>query len=211
PTDFLCTTKLDFTFHGAPAHAGVNPHLGANALAGACHCVTQLLAIPRHGEGMSRINIGMLHAGEGRNIIPTCAKLQLEVRGETEAINRYMRERALSIAQGIALGFDLRFEYEVAGEATDLHNDPLLTELLANIASEELGLTLVEKSFGGSEDATLLVRRVQHCGGQAAYIVLGADITAGHHEANFDFDESVLTHGVQLFASCISKLNGVSA
>lgn len=211
PTDFLCTTKLDFTFHGAPAHAGVNPHLGANALAGACHCVTQLLAIPRHGEGMSRINIGMLHAGEGRNIIPTCAKLQLEVRGETEAINRYMRERALSIAQGIALGFDLRFEYEVAGEATDLHNNPLLIELLANIASEELGLTLVEKSFGGSEDATLLVRRVQHCGGQAAYIVLGADIAAGHHEANFDFDESVLTHGVQIFASCISKLNGVVA
>ncbi|MDM6721767.1 hypothetical protein QUG22_20035 [Escherichia coli] len=50
PTDLLCTTKLDFFFYGTPAHAGVNPHLGNNALAAACHCTIQLLAIPRHGE-----------------------------------------------------------------------------------------------------------------------------------------------------------------
>lgn len=210
PTDFLCTTKLDFRFYGAPAHAGVNPHLGANALAGACHCVTQLLAIPRHGVGMSRINVGTLHAGEGRNIIPTFAQLQLEVRGENDAINQYMRERALNIAHGVALGFNLRFEYEIAGEATDLHNDQFLTDLLAKVAEEQLGLSLQDKSFGGSEDATLLVRRVQKGGGQAAYIVLGADLAAGHHEADFDFDEAVLANGVDLFAASLNKLNGIS-
>ncbi|MGL4270193.1 MAG: M20/M25/M40 family metallo-hydrolase, partial [Plesiomonas sp.] len=209
-TDFLCTTKLDFRFYGAPAHAGVNPHLGANALAGACHCVTQLLAIPRHGVGMSRINVGTLHAGEGRNIIPTFAQLQLEVRGENDAINQYMRERALNIAHGVALGFNLRFEYEIAGEATDLHNDQFLTDLLAKVAEEQLGLSLQDKSFGGSEDATLLVRRVQKGGGQAAYIVLGADLAAGHHEADFDFDEAVLANGVDLFAASLNKLNGIS-
>lgn len=37
PTHFLCTTKYDFRFKGAPSHAGAEPELGRNALAGACH------------------------------------------------------------------------------------------------------------------------------------------------------------------------------
>ncbi|EEV0615533.1 TPA: amidohydrolase [Escherichia coli] len=207
PTDLLCTTKMDFFFYGTPAHAGVNPHLGNNALAAACHCATQLLAIPRHGEGMSRINIGTLNAGEGRNIIPSFARMQLEVRGETETINQYMREHALKIAQGISSIFGLRFEYKVVGEATDLHNDPLLVNLIHYIAQEDMNMSLTEKSFGGSEDATLLIRRVQKIGGKAAYIILGSDLKAGHHEVDFDFDENVLDTGVKLFSLCLERLN----
>ncbi|EPM2067815.1 amidohydrolase, partial [Escherichia coli] len=163
--------------------------------------------IPRHGEGMSRINIGTLNAGEGRNIIPSFARMQLEVRGETETINQYMREHALKIAQGISSIFGLRFEYKVVGEATDLHNDPLLVNLIHYIAQEDMNMSLTEKSFGGSEDATLLIRRVQKIGGKAAYIILGSDLKAGHHEVDFDFDENVLDTGVKLFSLCLERLN----
>ena len=85
-------------------------------------------------NGMSRINIGTLNAGEGRNIIPSFAKMQLEVRGKTEKINKYMREQAVKAAQGISSIFGLRFEYKVVGEATDLHNDALLVNLIRYIA-----------------------------------------------------------------------------
>ncbi|EDU7996492.1 M20 family metallo-hydrolase [Salmonella enterica subsp. diarizonae] len=207
PLNFLCTTKLDFWFYGASAHAGVNPQGGANALAGACHCVTQLLAIPRHGEGMTRINVGTLTAGEGRNVIPSCAQLQLEVRGADSQINNYMIGRALKTGEGIALGFNLRFEHEIMGEAVDLHNDSELVNLVSHIARDEVGLSLRNGEFGGSEDATLLVRRVQERGGKAIYFVLGSDISAGHHEACFDFDESSLLYGVRVFTGCISVLN----
>ncbi|EBY2753790.1 amidohydrolase [Salmonella enterica subsp. enterica serovar Morehead] len=207
PQEFLCTTKLDFRFYGSPAHAGVSPQGGANALAGACHCVTQLLAIPRHGEGMTRINVGTLRAGEGRNVIPSGAWLQLEVRGGSPQINSYMVQRALNTGEGIARGFNLRFEHEVMGEATDLHNDMELVDLVSRVARDEVGLSLREGIFGGSEDATLLVRRVQEHGGKAIYFVLGSDICAGHHEASFDFDESSLLYGVQIFTGCISVLN----
>lgn len=206
PQDFLCTTKLDFRFYGAPAHAGVNPQEGANALAGACQCVTQLLSIPRHGEGMTRINVGIIRAGEGRNVIPANAQLQLEVRGANQKINTFMNQRALRIGDGIAKGFGLRFEYEVMGEAVDLHNDPELVEIVSHIAREEVGLSLHEGTFGGSEDATLLVKRVQEHGGKAIYFVLGSTIMAGHHEANFDIDEASLLHGVQIFTGCINAL-----
>ncbi len=206
PRDFLCTTKLDLRFFGAPAHAGMMPQGGANALAGACHCVTQLLAIPRHSAGMSRINIGTLRAGEGRNVIPAYAEMQLEVRGENRAINDYMQQQVLRIAEGIAQSFALRVEHQVMGSAVDLHNDATLMTLVADIASQQLNLRIGEASFGGSEDATLLVERVQAHGGQAAYIVLGADLTAGHHQSTFDFDEAVLGQGVALFSACVERL-----
>ncbi|PVZ84748.1 amidohydrolase [Serratia sp. S1B] len=206
PQGFLSTTKLDFRFHGAPAHAGVNPQGGANALAAACHCVTQLLGIARHGDGMTRINIGTLHAGEGRNVIPANAAMQLEVRGANQQINHYMTQRAVSIGQGVALSFGLEFEHEVMGEAVDLHNDPQLVALVSHIAQEQLGLSLRESRFGGSEDATLLVKRVQEKGGKAVYFVIGAALKAGHHEALFDFDEACLLSGVQLFTGCVATL-----
>ncbi|ENU3313471.1 hypothetical protein ACVDAB_002913 [Salmonella enterica subsp. enterica serovar Newport] len=70
-----------------------------------------------------------------------------------------------------------------------------------------MGLSLREGEFGGSEDATLLLLRVQEYGGKAIYFVLGSDISAGHHESCFDFDESSLLSGVRLFTGCISILN----
>ena len=118
-----------------------------------------------------------------------------------------MREQAVKAAQGISSIFGLRFEYKVVGEATDLHNDALLVNLIRYIAQEEMNVSLTEKSFGGSEDATILVRCVQERGGKAAYIILGSDLSAGYHEVDFDFDESVLDTGVELFSLCLKRLN----
>ena len=81
PYGFLCTTKMDVTYTGRPAHAGVEPNAGRNAMAAACNAFVQLLGIARHGSGMTRINVGQLNAGEGRNVIPSHAVMTMEVRG----------------------------------------------------------------------------------------------------------------------------------
>lgn len=86
PNNFLCTTKVDFRFYGAPAHAGAEPHLGINALAGACHAATQMLGISRHGKGMSRVNVGVIRAGEDRNVIPSYGELRLKCAGKTKRL-----------------------------------------------------------------------------------------------------------------------------
>ena len=69
PEGVLCTTKLDVRFKGRPAHPTMSPHLGRNALACACTCVSELLGMARHGKGIGCINVGMMQAGEGRNVI----------------------------------------------------------------------------------------------------------------------------------------------
>lgn len=209
PRNFLSTTKIDIRYHGKPAHAGAAPHLGRNALLAAAHAVTQLHGIARHGEGMTRINVGVLKAGEGRNVIPTEAELQLEVRGENKAINEYMTEQAMQIAKGISISFDVGYETEIVGEAVDMVNDEELIQLIEEIALQQPQVhTVAEYAFNASEDATVLGRRVQDHGGKAIYFILGADRTAGHHEAEFDFDENQLLTGVNIYSGLLQKLLG---
>lgn len=207
PVGFLCTTKLDFFFKGTPAHAGAAPELGRNALGAASEASLSMLAIARHGEGSSRINIGYLRAGEGRNVIPATAYLQAEVRGENEAINTYMKEAAIRCAKGAALTYGVEVRSEIVGEAVDLVNDKKLVEVLGSVVDEYSELTKIEqRPFGGSEDATLLARRVQENGGKALYFIVGSDITAGHHKSGFDLDERSLEVAYNMLTGCLEKL-----
>ncbi|KAK5584147.1 hypothetical protein RB653_005754 [Dictyostelium firmibasis] len=207
PNSFLCTTKYDFRFKGLSSHPGKDPHVGINALAGCCNAATQLLAIPRHGKGMSRINVGVIRAGEARNVIPAYGELQVEVRGETEEINTFMCQQAERLVKGVALGFGLDLEIEVMGEAVDLTNDQEMVQLLSDV-SKPYNLTIIEsRPFGGSEDATILARRVQKINnGKAIYFVLGSDLKGTHHQSDFDFDESILPIGVNIYTNCLLKL-----
>ncbi|MGQ0285615.1 M20 family metallo-hydrolase [Pasteurellaceae bacterium 22721_9_1] len=208
PRNFLSTTKIDIRYKGLPAHAGASPHTGRNALLAAAHTVTQLHGIARHGEGMTRINVGVLKAGEGRNVIPSRAEIQLEVRGENKEINQYMVDQVMQIAKGIAIGFDVSYETEIMGEAVDMNNDPELVKLIEEIAIAQPDVTDSTKdyAFNASEDATILGRRVQDRGGKAIYFIIGADRTAGHHEAEFDFDESQLVTGVNIYTQLVERL-----
>ena len=208
PIGFLCTSKFDVTFKGKPAHAGKEPNAGRNALAAACHAVTQLLGIPRHGSGMTRVNVGRLVAGEGRNVIPVNAKLVMEVRGETSEINNYMVEETQNIIAGVSKSFGVETHVEKMGEAVDLFNDKEMVDMLDDVCSKTEGVKKVlhEVNFGGSEDATILARRVQAHGGKAAYFVLGSDRTGGHHTADFDIDESSLDVGVAIYSEMLKRL-----
>ncbi|EGC31024.1 hypothetical protein DICPUDRAFT_157178 [Dictyostelium purpureum] len=207
PTNFLCTTKYDFRFYGSASHAGAEPHLGKNALAGACNAATQMLAIPRHGNGMSRINVGVISAGTNRNVTPAYGELQLEVRGENEEINKFMCESVERIAKGSAMSHDLRLETEIMGEAVDLTNDKEMIQLVSDVVSKHSELKVIEtRIFGGSEDATILARRVQKNNGKAIYFVIGSDLKAGHHQGTFDFDETSLLTGNKIYTECLFKL-----
>lgn len=208
PYGFLCTTKLDVTYTGRPAHAGVEPNAGHNAMAAACNAFVQLLGIARHGSGMTRINVGQLVAGEGRNVIPSHAVMKMEVRGETGEINQYMYDSAVNIIKGCALSQNCEYTIEKMGEAVDLTNDPELVKVLTEAVGNVEGMTARQDpmNFGGSEDATILARRVQAHGGKAAFFVLGADRPSGHHTAKFDIDEKALDKGLAVWANAIKLI-----
>ncbi len=99
-------------------------------------------------------------------------------------------------------------EIEKMGEAVDLASDPALVDVIAEVAASVPGVARVSATanFGGSEDATVLARRVQARGGQAAYFVIGSRRPAGHHQAEFDIDEASLAIGFELFRGLLLQL-----
>jgi aminobenzoyl-glutamate utilization protein A len=198
PDGFLSSTKFDVEFIGRAAHAGLEPNAGANALAAACQAVGQMLAIPRHRDGMTRLNIGQLLSNGERNVVPAYAMLQGETRGATAPLNDYVFSSVQRIVQGTALAHDVDYRIRRQGEAIAIHNSPALVHTVTLLASQ-LGFNVIhQRPFGASDDAGFLVERVQKSGGQAAYLVLGADLSAGHHASQFDFDEQALDKGLEL-------------
>ena len=205
---YLCTTKLDVTFHGKPAHAGACPQEGRNALTAAANATVQMMGISRHSGGMTRINIGQLIAGEGRNVIPSKAVMKLEVRGETGEINQYMVDQVTNICKGIAMSFGVTYEMRKMGEAVDLTADQELVDILNAAGRATPGITVVDKAlnFGGREDATILARRVQAHGGKAAFFLWGSDRPSGHHTSTFDIKESDLDPALEVWTHIIPAI-----
>ena len=176
-------------------------------MAAACTAVNQMLAIPRHRDGMTRINIGQMHAGDGRNVIPANAVLMGETRGENRELNSYMLQQVEMIAQAAAMMHGVKADISPQGEAIGLVNDAELVNLLAQLGPDS-GFTevLTEKDFGASEDAGYLVDRVQAKGGKAIYYLVGSDLTAGHHNGDFDIDESRMLPAVKLMINAIQAV-----
>ena len=98
----LATTKYDVIFHGKSAHAGGSPEVGRNVMLAVGTAILNLYAIPRHSGGVSRVNVGTVVAGSGRNVIADEAKMEIEVRGETTEINEYMKNYAVNIIESAA-------------------------------------------------------------------------------------------------------------
>ncbi len=207
-TNFLATSKADVFYSGVPSHAGAKPEEGRNALLAAASTSLALHALPRHSAGDSRVNVGVLHAGEGRNIIPAKARLSFETRGVTTEINDFLMDEALRIITGQAMSFGVTYRVESMGGAPGATSSPALVARVSSIARKVPGITKITDvcEFGASDDVTYMMDRVHEQGGQATYMMFGANMAAPHHNGHFDFDEEVLPTAVHLFVLLITDI-----
>ena len=206
----LATTKFDVTFEGLAAHAGGYPEKGRNALLAAASAALSLHGIPRHSEGQSRVNVGVLNAGTGRNVVPDRAVMQIEVRGETTEINQYMVQQAKNICQGAAAMQGCQCVMTAVGEAEGQHSDIKLIERISNVVARdlpELILSSVQNARNwGSEDISIMMNRVQAHGGLATYMRVMTPMASAQHTVAFDLDESVLGRSVKVFCAAVLDL-----
>lgn len=207
---FLATTKIDVIFKGEASHAGGKPEEGRNALMAASSAVLGLYGIPRHSAGASRVNIGVLNAGSGRNIIPGSAQMKIETRGETSEINDYIRSQAFAVLSGAAAMYGVDVATEVVGEAKSSIPSRELVEMLYDVAQSSPYFTKTidwSTDSAGSEDATYYMEHVKAHGGLATYCVVGSDLAAGHHNERFDFDEASMLSAVDILYRSALKLS----
>ena len=201
---FMATTKLDVHFTGVASHAGGKPEDGRNALLAAAQATLGLHAIPRHSGGDSRINVGVLQAGTGRNVVPSSATMKVETRGTTNEVNEFIYQQALKVISGAAEMHQVKFDIRLMGAAQSSTPTPAWVNYIHRQA-EKLGEfeQIIDRQEGaaGSEDATYMMERVKSRGGEASYVIFGTDLSAGHHNERFDFDEKVMTQGIKTLAA----------
>ncbi len=200
--EFLTAGAMDVTFGGRSAHAAAAPEEGASALHAAASATCAIQAIPRHSEGITRVNVGRLDAGTASNVIPERAVMEVEVRGESDALYEYARERAIRAIEGAAHTHGVSAEIERRARAVSVPHRPAFAERVAEVVSVIETVEHVEshRLVSGSEDACFLQRRVRDHGGEATYVVVGADLAGPHHAGTFDFDERALSIGVDALA-----------
>lgn len=207
---FLCTTKFDAEFTGKGAHAGGEPNEGKNALLAAASAALNLHAIAPHRDGPTRVNVGVLTAGEGRNVVPPSAYMKIETRGLTEEILKYVYDRSVQVITGAAAMYDCKVQIFKRGESISTYSDPEIVKIICDAARQTEGVNCVKEimQMTGSDDACWMMKRVQDHGGKATYVGLGATIAAGHHNSRFDFDEACMPIGYGVLTRAITAILG---
>lgn len=200
-TKFLATTKFDVTFTGVSSHAGAKPEEGGNALLAAAATTIHTQGISRHSKGETRINIGELNAGSGRNVIADYAKIIGETRGSSTEVNQFIMNEAERMIEASAAMYGVDSQIEYTGEGMAAECDAEWTQWITSALEESNLVEHVEpsKEVGASEDATVMINHVQKQGGKATYMVFGTELAAGHHHPSFDYEEGMFGPALAAF------------
>jgi aminobenzoyl-glutamate utilization protein A len=205
---FLAVNHLSVAFHGESSHAGARPEQGRNANLALAAAVQNLHAIPRHADGATRVNAGVISGGTASNIVAAESEMEVEVRGETTELMEYMVDHAERVVGAAAEMHACDVECESLARAPSAVSDPELADVVGAVASSVSGVDSVLPSddLGGSEDATFLMQHVQDRGGKAAYVGIGTSHPTGHHTPRFDVDEASIGIGVETLAGTIRRI-----
>jgi aminobenzoyl-glutamate utilization protein A len=203
--EILAMCHVDATFRGTSAHAGKAPNEGDNAMQALGTAIQNAYAIPRHADGMTRVNVGVAEAGTASNVIAEKATIHGEARGETTELMEYMKSKLSKTLESAAEMHGCTADVEVVSESPRVDSDPELAGLVADVAAGVDGVeTVTERAaFGASEDATFLMDRAEREGGRATYLIVGTDHPTSHHTTTFDVDERSLPIGVEVLTRAV--------
>ncbi len=154
------------------------------------------------------VTVGELHAGTALNVIADSAKMSGTVRYFNPSFAGYFSTRLDAIIKGICEANGATYELDYWQLYPPVVNDLHITNLVRSVALEvvetEAGVMPDCQTMGG-EDMSFFLQEVPGC-----YFFLGsANTNLGldypHHHPRFDFDETVLIMGVEMFVRCVEK------
>ncbi|MCI1984559.1 MAG: amidohydrolase [Bifidobacteriaceae bacterium] len=184
-------------FQGKTSHASMAPEQGRNALLAAAAASLGIMALPRFGTADTRLNVGVLHAGDAVNIVPAHATMEAEARATDDDVLEDLVSRVEQVLDGTASAYGVSVKRSIMGHAVTVRPDADLVDAIAAVAAATQGVTEVKRTapMGASDDASLFIRNTQKHGGQGAFIMVGANSPAPHHNNYFDVDEQAIAIG----------------
>jgi amidohydrolase len=198
------------TILGKGGH-GAMPHQTIDSILVSSHIVNALQTIvARNLDPIDSavVTVGELHAGTALNVIADTARLSGTVRYFNPKLEGLINQRLEAIVAGVCQSHGASYDLEYWQLYPATVNDPAIAELVRSVAMEvvetPLGVVPECQTMGG-EDMSFFLQEVPGC-----YFFLGAanaakNLDYPHHHPRFDFDESVLCVGVEMFARCVER------
>ena len=154
------------------------------------------------------VTVGELHAGTALNVIADTARLSGTIRYFSPELETLIGERLEAIIAGVCQMHGATYELNHWQLYPPTINDNEIAELVRSVVAEvvetPLGVVPECQTMGG-EDMSFFLQQVPGC-----YFFLGSanpekGLAYPHHHPRFDFDETALGMGVEIFVRCVEK------
>ena len=154
------------------------------------------------------VTVGELHAGTALNVIADTARMSGTIRYFNPELESLIRDRLEAIVSSICQMHGAKYDLDHWQLYPPTVNDSAIAELVRSVALEvvetPIGVVPECQTMGG-EDMSFFLNEVPGC-----YFFLGSanpdkGLAYPHHHPRFDFDETALAMGVEMFVRCVEK------
>ena len=163
------------TAHGAPAHAGVEHHLGRSAIREISHQILALEAMTDYARELT-VNVGLVRGGTRSNVVPEWASVEVDVRMPNPEIGEEIVQRIRGLRPVTP---DVHLSIEGGINRPGYEKTPGIAALYehAKALAAEIGFELIDLKTGGGSDGNYTANITPTLDG------LGVDGDGGHtHE-----------------------------
>jgi tripeptide aminopeptidase len=156
PTHF----RIEATFHGVAAHAGIRPEDGRSAILAAARAIASM----RHGrlDDQTTVNVGTIAGGSAMNVVPERCSLVAEVRSLDDAAAEATVSEVVDRVQEAANGPGCDCDVDVSVQQTFSGYRLAASTPAVAVAERALrgcGYEPVRISSGGASDANALLKQ----------------------------------------------------
>ena len=190
---------------GVGAHAAA-PHLSKDTILTATQIVNGLQSIvSRNVDPLSSlvVSVTQIHSGDTWNVIPQQAVIRGTVRTFDAQVQDMAENRIKQIATGIASTFEAKAEVDYQRRYPATINHAKQAEIAIKAAQNVVGETNViidPTPSMGAEDFAFMLKKIP-----GAYVWLGAGQGANLHNPAYNFNDEVLTTGVEYFIEIVKQ------
>lgn len=201
---------FDCTIQGKGGHGAI-PQQTVDSIVVAAQVVNALQTIvSRNVDPLKSavVTVGSFHAGHTHNVIADAAQLKGTVRYFDPSLTDFFQQRLEQVIAGVCQTYGAQYTLDYCQLYPPVINHRQIAELVRSIAE-----TVIETPAGivpecqtmGGEDMSFFLQEVPGC-----YFFLGSanadkGLAYPHHHPRFDFDETVLGVGVEIFVRCVEK------
>ena len=189
--------------HGARPYQCVEPIMIATRIIQDCQ---NLVARELYAMDSNVMTFTTIHSGSAYNVIDDHLQMGGTLRTLREESRSFIVSRLENKFNALQSEYDCKINFELIEGYPAIYNDEECSQVVRDIASNLKNVSKVtDEGMGmGGEDVSYFLREAPGC-----YFLLGVggDLCSfsPHHSPTFDFDESALIVGFEIFTEIISR------